>query len=201
MNISFTKKIIVLLLIGLLSSNAFAISNNRIYVTPELCKEWNMPITSFSIEVPSDYQIEYNVNGQYYIRLRKFVNNIVVQEITIGKAKGITNVYEALQFLNGVSQLFEKQLKEYRKESLKSEKLIDQKAPQLKAIVNFDELGFSEFQGDYTSLTLVVLPNKNSTISGLCPSFLQNEGMIKHNNNSFLSAEAFSIWKTFKMEI
>ena len=64
---------------------------NIAYVTLDSCNKWGMPSTQFKIEYPNDFIVEYNADSKYYLRLRKFTNNKVSKEITIGKS-GVVNM-------------------------------------------------------------------------------------------------------------
>lgn len=173
------------------SGNTF---NNVAVINSDSCKQWNLPKTSFMIEYPEQFKAEYNADSRYYLRLRRFQKEQVVQEITIGKSENIDNEESAKYWLQYTDSLLNNQLEYYNREYIGLDSINNQPYLTLASSLSFDQYGSSMFRGIYDSKSLIVFPPNNRT-QGLVVSFLKHSSLQEEKNVPQSSNE--QLWDTF----
>lgn len=170
---------------------------NIAVISADSARKWGKPLTAFAIEYPEDYQVEYFPEQRYYLRLRKFNQQVLQQEITIGSLSNIHTEENALEYLHLADSTFKanNQTFSYHSTFIGSKNIGAEKYCQLQAEMNFDQLQNPLFEGDYTSCVVMLLP-PNQDLQGATVSFLNRAN--EKTPSQELTPEELSIWKTFR---
>jgi hypothetical protein len=92
------KNLIILIIIQLTFISCLNTNNannnlsldNKVIITADSCKKWNLEPVNFEISYPDSYNAELNSQGgHYYLRLRKVKEDTLISELTFGEANGI----------------------------------------------------------------------------------------------------------------
>jgi hypothetical protein len=162
---------------------------NIAYITLDSCKNWGLPSTQFKIEYPNGFIAEYNADSKYYLRLRKFTNNKVSKEITIGKS-GVTNREGTEFWLKKLDKGLASQFENYKLLFLGEKQFLDSTCYILQCQVNFDKFKDSKFLGDYHSSTVILLP-PNNKLNGVSINILQS-ATLTESKEEIMSTFNFS---------
>lgn len=140
-------------------NSATSYFKNTLTVTPEHCKSWGLPTTSFAIEYPSSLEPELNADNSYYVRFRDIRDKQIIQEITIGTIGEIRSNDQALLALNKTDSTFRSMNGiSYEKKQLGIASIEDFNLPTLKAKLNFDGLNMPLLDGWYSATLFFILP-------------------------------------------
>ncbi len=169
---------------------------NIAIVTLDSTEKWQNPATSFAIEYPEGYTVDYFPDKKYYLRLRKHIEQRLVQEITVGTLYNVRTAEDAM----GVLQQFDSVLSvndqlNYKGTFIGQKQIGNENHYQLRAFANFDKAGIPMFRGDYSVACFILFP-PNKELQGANVSFVRSI----HNNNGGqeLSDEELLILKTFR---
>lgn len=173
--------------------------DNMAIINKDSCEKWTLPITSFVIEYPDNYQIEYNPDKTYYLRLRKYQgDSLITQEITVGKNKNIDNRESAFRWLEYIDSTLNATIESYKTSYIGKDTINNQGLYTLQATINFDTLKDPRFLGNYSTTTAIVFP-ENPNTNGVIVSFLQHENM-ELDTKEKIGQEALNIWQTFRFQ-
>lgn len=170
---------------------------NIAVVTVDSTRKWGKPVTAFAIEYPAGYQVEYFPEQRYYLRLRKYSRQMLVQEISIGTFYNMHTQKEALQSLHEFDSIFKanNQYLTYRSSFIGTRKIGAEEYCQMQALLNLDKLNDPRFSGNYSANVVMVFP-PNENLQGATVTF--TKGIHEKSEPQHLGEEELSIWKTFR---
>ena len=153
------------------TSKTITYFNNILSITPEDCKSWGLPPTSFTIEYPDYFEPELNADNSYYVRFRNIRDQQVIQEITVGAIGEIRSNEQALEALNLTDSSFKNMDGIiYQNQQLGIQLDDEIEFPTLKARINFDGLNMPLLSGWYYANLFFILPTSQN-LSGVNISF------------------------------
>lgn len=166
-------------------------------VTPDSCSHWGIQRSAFAIEYPEEYQVEFYADNKYYVRLRKYKNDILESEVTIGTFYNISDDSEALDMLNRLDSISSSQ------EGLLWENIFigmanatdERSYPTLKSKTNFDSFNIGWMKGDYYLYTMLLKSNHEG-IQGVSVSFTISSRL--QANPSELTKQQAQIFNSFR---
>jgi len=147
---------------------------NIAIINEDSCKNWKLPITSFSVEYPDTFQPFFHNSKEGYLELNNSSDGFVKEQIHFSYAK-IKNDYLALYYLRN----YDKEIKEkignkFTTISLNFIKIGDDRYAQLTNYYYTDNLKIEKYKGNYIIINLVKI-SPDSSLSGIKIVFVRSE--------------------------
>lgn len=135
------------------------IFDNIAIINYDSCQKWNLPLTSFKVEYPDNYNALFHPKNDY-LELRKYSNSgYIEQEFSFGKSQNIQTKEEIEEWIYKADSAFNS-LKKYQTKFIGYKKLANMNLFVVNSLINFDQFGQADYKGDYRILMMIIPTEK-----------------------------------------
>jgi len=214
------KLTLILILTIILSSCEFKINTNNskkadlctmpkikpqtfdnIYIADEkVCDSKELPITRFAIEYPNGFDIETPTDKQNHIIIKKKIDNIVVEELTIGNSTvTLKNKNLSLELIENIANDFKRQFPDMEIITIGKKEFNGKMTYLFEGKVDYSDFEGQGYKGLYKLMFLLPLPKENEDLNAVLISLIANDqSEIKTFSDFANNGMIGEVYKTFK---
>jgi len=149
----------------------------NLYVADEkICESKELPITRFAIEYPNGYDVETPNDKENHIVMKKTIENIVVEELSIGNSTiTLKNKNLTLTLIENVVDNLKKQFPEMEILTVGKKEFNGEMNYLFEGKVDYSDFIEQGYNGVYKIMFVIPLPKENEELNAVMISMIANE--------------------------
>ncbi|APY06795.1 hypothetical protein BWZ20_00280 [Winogradskyella sp. J14-2] len=149
----------------------------NLYVADEkICESKELPITRFAIEYPNGYDVETPNDKENHIVMKKTIENIVVEELSIGNSTiTLKNKNLTLTLIENVADNLKKQFPEMEILTVGKKEFNGEMNYLFEGKVDYSDFIEQGYNGVYKIMFVIPLPKENEELNAVMISMIANE--------------------------